>query len=99
MGRLCFRSKTLYHESLELFPDYLVHSFDELVALCRPDAYVLLLGPSAPLTPVLFDTGIDAISGTRIIDAERVLYTLSQGANFRQIKRGGGLKLLTMFKR
>ncbi|HIQ01931.1 MAG TPA: hypothetical protein EYH30_07345, partial [Anaerolineales bacterium] len=32
------------------------HTFDDLIRLCRPDAYVLALGPSAPLSPVLFDT-------------------------------------------
>jgi uncharacterized protein (DUF4213/DUF364 family) len=71
------------------------HTFDELMGLCRPDAFVLLLGPSAPLTPVLFDTGVNAISGTRVYNPGRVLRTLSQGATFRQIKRGGGLRLLT----
>ena len=71
------------------------HTFDDLIALCRPEAYVLLLGPSAPLTPVLFELGVDAISGTRVDDAERVLLALSQGATFRQIKRAGGLRLLT----
>ena len=71
------------------------HTFEELIALCRPDAFVLLLGPSAPLTPVLFELGVDAISGTRVHDPELVLGSLSQGATFRQIKRAGGLRLLT----
>jgi uncharacterized protein (DUF4213/DUF364 family) len=73
-------------------------TFDTLIALCRSDAFVLLLGPSAPLTPVLFESGVDAISGTRVHDTERVLYSLSQGATFRQIKRAGGLRLLTWTK-
>ena len=71
------------------------HTFEELIGLCRPDAFVLLLGPSAPLSPVLFDAGVHALSGTRVQEPERVLRTLSQGATFRQIKRGGGLALLT----
>ncbi|MBN1977259.1 MAG: DUF364 domain-containing protein [Anaerolineae bacterium] len=72
------------------------HTFDDLIALCRPDAFVLLLGASAPLTPVLFDVGVSAISGTRVIDPQAVLRLVGQGATFRQIKRGGGLRLLTM---
>jgi len=72
------------------------HTFDSLIRLCRPDAYVLLLGPSAPLTSVLFEAGVDAVSGTRVTDPERVLTSLAQGATFRQIKRAGGLRLLTM---
>ena len=71
------------------------HTFEELIALCRPDAFVLLLGPSAPLTARLSDLGVNAISGTRVHDPELVLRSLSQGATFRQIKRGGGLRLLT----
>ena len=31
------------------------HTFDELVRLCRPDAFVIVLGGSAPLSPVLFE--------------------------------------------
>jgi uncharacterized protein (DUF4213/DUF364 family) len=72
------------------------HTFDDLIALCRPEAFILLLGPSAPLTPVLFDVGVSAISGTRVVDPERVLRAVEQGATFRQIKRGGGVRLLTM---
>jgi uncharacterized protein len=72
------------------------HTFDDLMALCRRDAFVLLLGPSAPLAPVLFEVGVGAISGTRVTDPERVLQAVGQGATFRQIKRGGGVRLLTM---
>lgn len=72
------------------------HTFDDLMDLCRPDAFVLLLGPSAPLAPVLFDAGVSALSGTRVIDPEPVLRAVAEGATFRQIKRGGGVRLLTM---
>jgi uncharacterized protein (DUF4213/DUF364 family) len=71
------------------------HTLDKLVSLCRPDAFVLLLGPSTPLTPMLFEAGVDAISGTRVHDPELVLRSVAQGATFRQIKRAGGLRLLT----
>jgi uncharacterized protein (DUF4213/DUF364 family) len=74
------------------------HTFEELMAFCHPDAFVLLLGPSAPLTPKLFELGVDAISGTRVFDPGVVLQTVSQGATFRQVKRGGGLHLLTWVK-
>jgi uncharacterized protein (DUF4213/DUF364 family) len=74
------------------------HTFDDLISLCRPDAFVLLLGPSAPLSPVLFDAGVSAISGTRVADSERVLRSVAQGATFRQIKREGGVRLLTMLR-
>ena len=74
------------------------HTFDDLRALCRPDAFVLLLGPSVPMVPLLFDLGMDALSGTLVDDPARVLLSVGQGASFRQIKRGGGLRLLTWLR-
>lgn len=68
-------------------------TFQELIALCRPAAYVLVLGPSTPLTPLLFDYGVDAISGTVVTDIPAVVAAVSQGATFRQIT---GRRLLTM---
>lgn len=74
------------------------HTFDELMGLCRPDAFVLLLGPSTPLSPLLLETGLAGLSGTRVDEPERVLRAVSQGATFRQVKRNGGLRLLTLLR-
>jgi len=74
------------------------HTFDDLLGLCRSDAFVLLLGPSVPMTPLFFELGIHALSGTLVDDPQRVLLSVGQGATFRQIKRGGGLRLLTWVK-
>ncbi|HSJ56254.1 MAG TPA: DUF364 domain-containing protein [Anaerolineae bacterium] len=71
------------------------HTFDGLIALCRPDAFVVVLGPSTPLSPVLFDAGASAVSGTVVADAARVFDSVGQGATFRQVKRHGGVRLLT----
>jgi uncharacterized protein (DUF4213/DUF364 family) len=71
------------------------HTFESLIKLCRSDAFVLLVGASAPLTPLLFDDGVDAICGTRVASVEDVMRGVSQGATFRQIK---GRRSLTMFK-
>jgi len=74
------------------------HTFEELVRLCRREAFVLVLGPTTPLSPVLFDYGADVISGTLVTDPGIVLRYVSQGASFRQVKRGKGVKLLTLAK-
>ncbi|MBN1161026.1 MAG: DUF364 domain-containing protein [Dehalococcoidales bacterium] len=71
------------------------HTIEYLLGLCSPSAYVIILGGTAPLSPVVFDYGIDAVSGTKVIDSETVLRYVSQGATFRQIS---GLELLTMRK-
>jgi hypothetical protein len=56
---------------------------------------VILLGDSAPLSPILFDYGVDAVAGTRVADVATALRCVSQGANFRQIR---GVRRLTMLK-
>jgi uncharacterized protein (DUF4213/DUF364 family) len=69
------------------------HTIEGLLDLCRPEALVVVLGPTTPLSPVLFDYGVDVIAGTRVIDPAAVLRYASQGATFRQMK---GVRLLTM---
>lgn len=71
------------------------HTMEELLAMCSPEAFVLVLGDTTPLSPVLFDYGIDALCGTRVVEPEILLKCVSQGATFRQLK---GIKLLTIFK-
>lgn len=71
------------------------HTLDRLVGLCSPAAFVVLLGDTAPLSPVLFDYGVDAVSGTRVVDPGLVLRCVSEGANFRQIR---GTRRLTLMR-
>lgn len=67
------------------------HTLDDLLALCSPEALVLILGPSTPLSPVLFDHGATIIAGSRILDEAAVLNYIGQGATFQQVK---GVRLL-----
>jgi uncharacterized protein (DUF4213/DUF364 family) len=71
------------------------HTLDYLLQLCSSQAYVVLLGDTAPFSPIMFDYGVNAISGTQVIDANLALNCVSQGANFRQIK---GIRRLTMMR-
>ena len=73
----------------------LMEALDHLLGLCSPGAYVILLGDTAPLAPVLFGYGVDAISGTKVVNPEQALRCVSQGANFRQIR---GVKRLTIIR-
>jgi uncharacterized protein (DUF4213/DUF364 family) len=68
------------------------HTLDGLLALCNPNSTVMVLGPTTPLSPILFDHGATIISGTRVVDEAAVLRTVWQGASFRQVE---GVKLLT----
>ncbi|MEW6504061.1 MAG: DUF364 domain-containing protein [Chloroflexota bacterium] len=69
------------------------HTLEDLLNWRNPKALVMLLGPSTPLTPLLFDYGIHLISGTQIVDEQAALLTIQQGAAFPQVK---GTRLVTM---
>jgi uncharacterized protein (DUF4213/DUF364 family) len=69
------------------------HTIEKLLELRHPQAYVVIVGDSAPLSPLLFDHGINAICGTKVIDPELALRCVSQGATYQQIK---GVRQLTM---
>lgn len=68
-------------------------TLEDLLHWRSPRALVMLLGPSTPLTPLLFDYGIHLISGTQIVDEEAALLTIQQGAAFPQVK---GTRLVTL---
>jgi uncharacterized protein (DUF4213/DUF364 family) len=71
-------------------------TFEGLMSLCRPETRVLLLGPSTPLSPVLFRHGVHVLSGTIVEIPEKVFPAVGQGANFQQIRKAGGVRLVTL---
>jgi uncharacterized protein (DUF4213/DUF364 family) len=73
------------------------HTLEGLLALRRTDALVLVLGPSTPLSPVLYEHGADILSGSIVEEIDPVVRTVSQGGGFRQIRRLG-VRLVTMRK-
>lgn len=62
------------------------HTLESLLALCPPRATVVLVGPSTPLAPLLFDYGVSYLSGTLIVDESAALLTIQQGAVFPQVQ-------------
>lgn len=73
---------------------FINHTIEELLSFCK-DSYVVLTGPTSPLSPVLFDFGISAICGTQVVNVENVERFVMQAAIFKQI-RHQGVRLLTM---
>ena len=71
------------------------HTFEGLLKFFSRDAYIVMLGDTTPLSPVLFDYGVHAVSGTKVVDPQIALHCVSEGANFRQIK---GTKRLTIIR-
>ena len=61
-------------------------TMDQLLPLCRPDAFVLILGPSTPLHPVVLSRGVDAIASSIVVDPRTCMQYVSQGCTFRQLR-------------
>jgi uncharacterized protein len=73
---------------------FINHTLEGLLNLCR-NAYVVMIGPTTPLSSVLFDHGIDVICGTKVIDSDRLIRCISEGATFKEVS---GVKLLTLVR-
>lgn len=68
-------------------------TLDTLLALCQPQVPVMVLGPSTPLSPVLFAHGATILSGVGVVDEDALLHTVGQGATFQQVE---GVRRLTL---
>lgn len=64
-------------------------TLDSLLDLCQPDAYVIILGPTTPLSPVFHQYGVNLLAGSVVEDPDAVFRVLLQGGNFRQIHQAG----------
>ena len=54
-----------------------------LLNACRPDAFVVMLGPTTPFASSLFDCGIDALAGCAVPDPEAALTGIRAGKCFK----------------
>ena len=70
---------------------------DGLLGLCSLDAYVIVLGPSTPLSPLLFTHGIDMLCGSIVDVIDPVLDGILAGDGFQQVRRHG-VRLVTIEK-
>ncbi|ODS41876.1 MAG: hypothetical protein MSIBF_00485 [Candidatus Altiarchaeales archaeon IMC4] len=60
-------------------------SMERLLELSR-NAFTAVLGPTTPMSDVLFDYGADAIGGARVKNPGNVLRKVSQGAHTKDIR-------------
>jgi uncharacterized protein len=74
------------------------HTLEGILSHCKPQSVKMLLGPSTPMTPVLFDFGIDILSGSTVVDKSTILKYVSEGANFMRLKKTGGVQFVSMVK-
>ncbi len=71
------------------------HTFDGIMKYVVPECYVIVLGPTTPLSSILFDYGVDAVSGTRVLDIPYVLSQVKEATPFRYLK---GVEHLTLLR-
>lgn len=71
---------------------FINHTAEKLLGLSR-NSFIVMIGPTSPLLPVLFDYGVDVIAGVKVIEPEKTIRSISEGAIFSQVK---GVKLITM---
>jgi uncharacterized protein (DUF4213/DUF364 family) len=70
-------------------------TLEGLLALRRPDCLTLLLGPTTPLSPILFEAGIHLLSGSVPQPSAELFAGVSQAGTFRQLRQTG-IRLVTM---
>ena len=63
----------------------ITHATEDILRHCAYGAYRLIVGPTVPVHPVLWDFGFDAVCCGRVTDPEQVLRATRQGANHRQL--------------
>ena len=73
---------------------FINHTVEKLLDLSK-SSFIVLIGPTSPLSPVLFDYGVDVIAGIKVAEPEKTIHSISEGAIFSQVK---GVKLITMAK-
>ena len=70
-------------------------TFERIMANCKPGSFKVMLGPSTPLSPILFDFGLDAIGGALVDKDRTVLEMVKDGVPFRRLK---GVRTVVMAK-
>ena len=69
-------------------------TFDDLARHFAPGAFVVMIGPSTPLSPVLFDHGVDVLAGTHVSDPAPVWRAVAQASTLHG--QTPGLERLTL---
>jgi hypothetical protein len=70
------------------------HTIEKLLDLSK-GKFIVMIGPTSPLSPVLFDHGIDVIGGSKVVDPEKTIRSITEGATHTQTE---GVKHLNMFR-
>jgi len=68
-------------------------TFDQITKYIGKSREVVLLGPSAPLIPDLFEeTPITCLAGIQMVDGKRSLKIVNEGAGTQRLTNSGSVK-------
>ena len=56
-----------------------------------PQAKIVILGPTTPVSPALFSHGADYLCGSVVTDMEKVAQGIRAGLPFKKVKKNGGV--------
>lgn len=70
------------------------HTIETLLHFSK-GKFIVMIGPTCPLSPILFDYGVDVIGGSKVVDPEKTIRSISEGATFQQVE---GVRHLNMFR-
>jgi hypothetical protein len=73
---------------------FINHTLEDLLRSAK-GKFILLIGPTTPLAPFLFNYGIHVLSGTVVVNKDEAFRCISQGATFREVR---GVRRVTMMK-
>ena len=71
------------------------HTFDAIRESLPKESYNIILGPSTPLSPILFEYGMDMVSGTRVTDYDIAKKYVLQATPTRYLR---GIEMISLFK-
>lgn len=71
-------------------------TFDDLLPLCRPSARLMLVGPSAPVSPAMFAFGVDFVGGSVVMDPLRTLKGIGQGMTLQELRQSAAVRYVNI---
>jgi len=71
------------------------HSFEDIMHWIPKQSFKIILGPSTPLSPLLFDYGIDVLAGSVISDYQRLRKLVLQATPTRYLE---GIEYVALFR-
>lgn len=71
-------------------------TFDHVMSFRKPETPVLMLGPSTPLSPVMFDHGVNILAGTIITQPEKAFQTFQEGGSLHYVRTQGFLRFVNL---